>query len=210
MAVIANRRSVMTFFSDPECPHSHRCRIVLSQKGVNVEVYDVDPDNLPEDLLELNPYGSTPTLVDRDLVLFESNVIMEYLDERFPHPPLMPVYPVARAKTRLMMYRMQKDLYTLVNKIAKAMDAAEKESARKELKENLVAISPIFEQMPYFMSEELSLADCCLIPVVWRLPHLGVQLPAAAKPLLKYAEEFFARDAFVASLSEAEKNMRHA
>ncbi len=207
MGVVA-KRSSMTFFSDPSDHYSHRVRIVLAEKGVAVDVYDVDPDNKPEDLASLNPYNSLPTLVDRELVLYEPNVMMEYLDERFPHPPLLPVYPVARAQSRLWIHRIEKDWGDLIRTIltGKGKDA---EAARKELTENLIAITPIFAEMPYFMNEEFSIVDCCMAPILWRLPVLGIELPEKqCKPLLQYMERLFDREAFQASLSEREREMR--
>lgn len=207
MGVVA-KRSSMTFLSDPADHYSHRVRIVLAQKGVTVDIHDIDPDNKPEDLASLNPYNSLPTLVDRDLVLYEPNVMMEYLDERFPHPPLLPVYPVARAQSRLWIHRIEKDWGPLIETIrfGSEKDAAK---ARKELTDSLVAINPIFTEMPFFMSEEYSIVDCCVAPILWRLPALGIELPEKqCKHLLQYMERMFERDSFQASLSEAEREMR--
>lgn len=209
MGVVA-KRSSMTFYSNGEDHYSHRVRIVLAEKGVAVEIHDCDAGDLPEDLASLNPYNSLPTLVDRELVLYEPNVMMEYLDERFPHPPLLPVYPVARAESRLYMHRIQRDWCSLVDQIlADPEDFEEGERLRKELRDSLVAVSPIFAEKDFFMSEEFSLVDCCLAPVLWRLPLLGVELPEdQCKPLLKYMERLFERESFQASLSEAEREMR--
>jgi RNA polymerase-associated protein len=199
----------MTFFSDGRSHYSHRVRIVLAEKGVAVDVIDVDPDNKPEELADHNPYNELPTLVDRDLVLYESAIMMEYLDERFPHPPLLPVYPVARAQSRLLMYRIQKDWNELADVILQDPDAAEAEACRKELRESLIATSPVFAEKPFFMSDEFTIVDCCVAALLWRLPLLGIELPAAqAKPLLKYMDMVFDRDSFKSSLSEAEIDMR--
>jgi len=207
MGVVA-KRSSMTFYSDASDHYSHRVRIVLAEKGVAVEIHDVDPDNKPEDLASLNPYNSLPTLVDRDLVLYDANVMMEYLDERFPHPPLLPVYPVARAQSRLWINRIEKDWAELIKTIQWGADK-DAEAARKELTESLTAIAPIFAEMPYFMSEDFSLVDCCVAPILWRLPVLGIELPEKqCKPLLSYMERLFERESFQASLSEAEREMR--
>lgn len=206
MALAANKRSIMTLFSGSDDLYSHQVRIVLAEKGVTVDVIQVDPIDMPEDLLEVNPYNSVPTLVDRELVLYESRIIMEYLDERFPHPPLMPVYPVARGKTRLMMHRIDSDWYSLVARI-KTGDRAD--DARKELKEGLTAIAPVFAEMPFFMSEEFGLADCYLGPLLWRLPELGIELDSRiAKDVKAYMTRIFERDSFKASLTEAEREMR--
>ncbi|NVK43321.1 MAG: stringent starvation protein A [Oceanospirillaceae bacterium] len=209
MGVVA-KRSSMTFFSNGEDHYSHRVRIVLAEKGVAVDIVDCTENDLPEDLSSLNPYNNLPTLLDRELVLYEPNVMMEYLDERFPHPPLLPVYPVARAESRLYMYRIQRDWCVLADTIlAGKADAAEIERCRKELRDSLVAISPIFAEKEFFMSEEFSLVDCCLAPLLWRLPVMGIELPEAqCKPLLRYMKRIFERDAFQESLSEAEREMR--
>ena len=207
MGVVA-KRSSMTFYSDASDHYSHRVRIVLAEKGVAVEIHDVDPDNKPEDLASLNPYNSLPTLVDRDLVLYDANVMTEYLDERFPHPPLLPVYPVARAQSRLWINRIEKDWAKLIETAQWGSDK-DAEVARKELTESLTAIAPIFADMPYFMSEDFSLVDCCVAPILWRLPALGIELPEKqCKPLLSYMERLFERESFQASLSEAEREMR--
>ncbi|GAB6263312.1 stringent starvation protein A [Photobacterium sp. CCB-ST2H9] len=210
MAVAANKRSVMTLYSDASDMYSHQVRIVLAEKGVSVEIELVDPDNLPEDLLDLNPYNSVPTLVDRELALYQAGIIMEYLDERFPHPPLMPVYPVARGNSRLMMYRIERNWYSLAEKIEKG-SADEAEKARKQLREELLALSPVFAEFPYFMSEEFSLVDCYLAPLLWRLPAMGIDLIGpGSKEVKAYMSRVFERDSFLASLTEAEREMRLA
>ncbi len=209
MSVVA-KHSSMIFYSDGNDHYSQRVRLVLAEKGVTVEIIDVEPGSLPEDLAGLNPYNSLPTLIDRDLVLYESTVIMEYLDERFPHPPLLPVYPVARAESRLFVHRIQKDWCGYVDNIVagRSKDTVIDKS-RKELKESLMAIAPVFSAKPYFMSDEFTLVDCCVAPILWRLPVLGIELPPKhGKPIHDYMERMFQRDAFQASLSEAEMDMR--
>nr|WP_299240306.1 stringent starvation protein SspA [uncultured Halomonas sp.] len=207
MGVVA-KRSSMTFYSGSHDHYSHRVRIVLAEKGVAVDVVEVDEDNRPAELADLNPYNSVPTLLDRDLVLYESKVMMEYLDERFPHPPLLPVYPVARAQSRLWMHRIEREWCPLVEEILNA-GKKDAERARKELRESLVGITPIFDDMAFFMSDEFSLVDCCIAPILWRLPDLGIDLPEKqVQPLMGYMERLFSRDAFKASLSEAEREMR--
>ncbi len=210
MAVIANRRSVMTLFSRPTCPHSHRTRIVLAEKSINVEIVNVDGPNLPEDLLDLNPYHTVPTLVDRDLVLYDSRVIIEYLDERFPHPPLMPVDPVTRAQFRLALFRIEKDWYGLSDVLDSASDKDRKQTAkaRKMLRESLLTAAEVFAAKAFFLSEEFSLVDASIAPILWRLPHYGVELPAQAEPIVKYAERIFERPSFRNSLTELEQEMR--
>ncbi len=207
MALVANRRSVMTLFSDPADPDSHRVRIVLAEKDVTADVIHIDPEHLPEDLSDLNPYNSVPTLVDRDLALYDARVIMEYLDERFPHPPLMPVDPVSRARARLALYHIERDWYGLVPDLISG-EATRAASARKRLREGMLASMEIFQAMPYFLSEEFSLVDCTVIPILWRLPYFGVQLPRQAKPIHGYAERMFSRPSFRESLSETELDMR--
>lgn len=206
---IVTKRSSMTFFSDGKSHYSHRVRIVLAEKGVAVDIIDVDPDNIPQEVADHNPYNDLPTLVDRDLALYEPDIMMEYLDERFPHPPLLPVYPVARAQSRLMMYRIRKDWCSLADKILAAPDAPESEAYRKELRESLIATAPVFAEKPFFMNEDFTIVDCCVAALLWRLPSMGIDLNVApAKPILKYMEKIFQRDAFQASLSEVESEMR--
>ena len=206
MAVVANRRSVMTLFSSPTSPDSHRVRMVLAEKGITVEIVDVDATNKSEDLIDLNPYNTVPTLVDRELVLYDSRAIMEYLDERFPHPPLMPVDPVSRARSRLALYRIEKDWYELVPALeSRGEKTASK--ARKMLRDSLTAGAEVFAAKPYFLSDEFSLVDAAIVPILWRLQRYKVELPRQAKPVIQYAERMFARESFQASLSEAEREM---
>ena len=196
-------------YSDPADHYSHRVRLVLAEKGVVAEIIDVLPGRCPPRLADANPYGSVPTLVDRDLALYESTVVMEYLDERYPHPALLPAYPVDRAKSRLLMHRIQRDWVKLVDQILDSrVKEADKAVARKELRESLIGVSPVFADKPFFLSDELSLVDCCLLPILWRLPQLGIDLPRPAKPLLDYMERMFVREAFQASLSTVERDMR--
>ena len=209
MCVVA-KRSSMIFYSDGRSQYSHRVRIVLAEKGVTVETVNVDPANTPEDLTSLNPYNSLPTLVDRDLVLYEANIMMEYLDERFPHPPLFPVYPVARAQSRLWMYRIQRDWCSTVDDLSAGKGSAgQQDKMRGELRESLVSIAPIFAEKPYFMSDEFSVVDCCVTAILWRLPSLGIHLGnhKSVQPLLEYRARLFARDSVRMSLSDQEKEM---
>lgn len=208
MGVVA-KHSSMVFYSDGNDHYSHRVRLVLAEKGIVVEIVDVERGNMPEDLADLNPYNSLPTLVDRELALYESLVIMEYLDERFPHPPLLPVYPVARAQSRLFIYRIQRDWCGFVDTIiaGRSKDTVI-DKARKELRESLITVAPIFNEKPFFMSDEFTLVDCCVAPILWRLPVLGIELPPKhGKPIQDYMERIFERDSFQASLSEAELDM---
>lgn len=206
MAVAANKRSIMTLFSDTIDIYSHQVRIVLAEKGVGVEISYTDPNNLPEDLIDLNPYGTVPTLVDRELVLYQSHIIMEYLDERFPHPPLMPVYPVSRGQSRLMMHRIEQDWYSLAAQIMRG--EGDLDAARNQLREGLLSIAPLFAETPFFMSEEFSLVDCYLAPLLWRLPSLGIELTGAgSKEVLGYMNRIFARNSFKASLTDQEREI---
>ncbi len=210
MALIANRKSVMTLFSGHSDIYSHRVRIVLAEKGINVEYHYVESDNKPEDLIDLNPYNSVPTLVDRELVLFDSQVIMEYLDERFPHPPLMPVDPVSRARSRQMLYRIQRDWYGLVDKLSQddsTQEDSEKLEARTALRDALSTVAPIFVQKEFFMSDEISVIDCAIAPILWRLASFDIQLPSQAKAVYDYAERLFERETFISSLSDAEQEL---
>jgi len=203
MAVVANKKSVMTLYTGENDLYSHRVRIVLAEKGLSAETIEIDRHEAPEDLLEINPYNTVPTLVDRNLVLYHSRIIMEYLDERFPHPPLLPVYPVARAQVRLMIHRIEKDWYSLVEQVKSGND-----KARKELLESILSIAPLFQQMPYLMSEEFSLIDCTVAPLLWRLPEYGIELPANAKSVQSYMERMFDRKSFQRSLTETEREIR--
>ena len=207
MAILAGRRPVMTLFSNAACPQSHRVRLVLAEKGISVEVVEVGDDSFTEDLVELNPYGSVPTLVDRDLVLYNTQIIMEYLDDRYPHPPLMPVDPVARARVKLYIYRMERDWYSLLNSFVTG-EAKKSAEARNIIRDGLTVIAPIFQQKPFFMSDELTLADYTLLPLLWRLQAYDIELPASAKPLLDYAERLFASIPFKRSMSAAERELR--
>lgn len=203
----ASRRSVMTLYSHPESIHSHRVRLVLAEKGVNAEILEADSGRAVQDLADLNPYGETPTLVDRDLVLYDSKVIAEYLDERFPHPPLMPVDPVTRAKARLVVSRIERDWYGLLTSLD--VPSGGGEQARKRLSESLTASDELFASArPFFLGDELTMMDCALGPLLWRLPHYGVELPASAAHVHDYAERFFARVPFQKSLSDVERAMR--
>ncbi len=207
---VVTKRSSMTYFSDGRDHYSHRVRIVLAEKGVSVDVVDVDPRHKPTELADLNPYNSLPTLVDRDLVLYESKVMMEYLDERFPHPPLLPVYPVARAESRLWMHRIERDWAPLVDTVLHSKSKETVTKARKELKESLLAVAPIFAEKDFFMSEEFTLVDCCLGPILWRLEMMDINLGKSkqTQPLMDYMERIFAREAFQESLTDYEKEMR--
>ena len=206
MVNLTTRKSVMTLFSSPTCAMSHCARFVLHEKGVTADIEYYDPSDPPEDLLELNPNAISPTLIERDLVLYDARIIMEYLDERFPHPPLHQMDPVSRANARMLIKRIDQDWYRLLDEI---LNSGEKKSARakKMLKENLISAIPAFEARPYFMSEEFSLIDCALAPLLWRLPSLGIDLASLGEALNTYAQRIFERDAFIASLSEAEEEM---
>jgi len=206
MAQVTNRRLAMTLFSSDLCPYCHIVRIVLAEKGINFEIQNVELNNTPEDLRDLNPYNEVPTLVDRDLVLYDYRVIVEYLDERFPHPPLMPVDPVSRARNRLMLHRVERDWYKMVDVILTGNGDVEK--ARKDLRDSLVGASPIFDQKAFFLSDEFTLMDAALAPMLWRLPQFGIELPAVARPLIDYAERMFERESFQASLTEGERELR--
>ncbi len=197
----------MSLYSDATHPASHAVRFVLAEKAINVEIHNVDGDDRPEDLVDLNPYDSVLTLVDRDLVLYEPHIIMEYLDERFPHPPLMPVDPVARANNRLYRYRIQRDIYMAAESI-ESNDPKRNDSGRKALKDQMTAIAPVFEQKDFFMTDEYSLVDCYLAPVLWRLSYYGIKLPSQAKGIAKYAKNLFERDSFETSLTEEEAELR--
>jgi stringent starvation protein A len=199
----------MTLFSAPNDPWSHRTRIVLAEKGIGIEIVSVEPGRFPEDLLDLNPYHSVPTLVDRDLVLYDSRVIMEYLDERFPHPPLMPVDPVTRAQFRLALYRIERDWYGLIQQIEQEPDKKQTVKLKKILRDTILQSADLFKLKPFFLSDEFSLVDATIAPVLWRLAHYEIDLPREQAPAIhKYASLVFARPAFRDSLSDLEQEMR--
>lgn len=208
MAVIANRRSVMTLFSRPTDIHSHRTRLVLAEKNINIEIVNVPGPELPEDLMDLNPYHTVPTLVDRDLTLYDSRVIIEYLDERFPHPPLMPVDPVMRAQFRLALFRIETDWYSLAEEAETTSDGKLSAKSRKLLRESILQSAELFGARPYFLSEEFSLVDASIAPVLWRLPVYGIELGSQAGPIEAYMKRVFARRSFRQSLTELEQEMR--
>ena len=209
-SAVVSKRSSMTLFSDSTNHYSHRVRIVLAEKGVTVDLIESDSGIAPAELADVNPYNTMPTLVDRDLVLYESKVMMEYIDERFPHPPLLPVYPVARAESRLLMYRIERDWCSLVDAIQNSRSDNVVTKSAKELRDGLMAIAPIFAEKPYFMSEEFTLVDCCIAPILWRLPSLGVDIRPGkqSKPLLAYMDSLFRRESFQESLTVHEREMR--
>jgi len=207
MASQANRKPIMTLYTGTKDPCSHRTRIVLQEKDVECQFVEVDYDKKPRELAELNPYNQVPTLVDRDLVLYESLIINEYLDERLPHPPLMPVDPVSRARARLMLRRFDKDWYRLLPTI-EGDDKKLANKARAIIRDGLTVVSPIFKEQKFLLGEEFSLVDCALVPILWRLPVFKIDLPRQAKPMMEYAERIFERKSFQASLTETEREMR--
>jgi stringent starvation protein A len=202
----AARKPIMTLYSGTSDPWSHRTRIVLFEKDIECQIVDVDVNKKPRELGELNPYNQVPTMVDRDLVLYESNIINEYLDERLPHPPLMPVDPVSRARARLMLVRFDRDWYGLIRDITGG-DRKSATKARHTLRDGLTVISPIFKEQPFALGEEFSLVDCSLAPLLWRLDYWDIELPRQAKPILDYANKLFQRKSFKLSLTEAERAM---
>ena len=200
-------RSVMTLFSSPDSVYSHRARIVLAEKDIQAVIQQINGGQEAEDLYDLNPYGSLPPLVDRDLALYDSRVIVEYLDERFPHPPMMPVDPVSRAHARLALYRVETDWYTLLGDLETG-EKSRRDKARNALRDSISAAADVFAARPFFLSEEFSMADAWIAPILWRLPHWGVKLPKQASAVEAYAERIFAREGFRRSLSEAERALR--
>jgi RNA polymerase-associated protein len=203
MAIIA-KRTIMSLFSSEDDLYSHQVRIVLAEKGVNVDILPVRSD-IPQELLDVNPYGTIPTLIDRELVLYEARIILEYLDERFPHPPLLPVYPVARAESRKMLHRIEHDWYSRISAI-KAGD----EASRKLLSDSFLSLEPVFAAKPYFLSEEFSLLDCAIVPLLWRFPQLGIEIPNDSKGIVNYMKRLFSRTSIQDSLTDTERHLRVA
>lgn len=198
---------MMRLYSGTTCPFSHRCRIVLYEKGMDFEIIDVDLFNKPEDLAVMNPYNQVPVLVDRDLILYESNIINEYIDDRFPHPQLMPADPVMRARARLFLFRFEQELFSHVQSIEKGSQKAA-EKGRQLIRESLIQIAPVFTRQKYMLGDEYTMLDVAIAPLLWRLDHYGIQLPKQAAPLMKYAERIFSRPAFIDALTPSEKVMR--
>jgi RNA polymerase-associated protein len=198
----------MTLFSRPTDLHSHRTRLVLAEKNINIEIASVMGDALPEDLMDLNPYHTVPTLVDRDLTLYDSRVIIEYLDERFPHPPLMPVDPVMRAQFRLALFRIETDWYSIAEESEAGADGKLSSKSRKLLRESILQSTELFGAKPYFLSDEFSLVDATIAPILWRLPVYGIDLGYEAGAIEDYMKRVFARRSFQQSLTELEQEMR--
>jgi RNA polymerase-associated protein len=197
-----NRHGLMTVYSGRDCPLSHQTRIVIHEKGIEANLVYLDKSEWPEEVAAVNPYATGPTLIDRDLVLFNASIINDYLDERFPHPSLMPVDPVARAKARLTLLRIDRDWYSLWDALIN-----NNKKARKMLTEDLTVLAPLFAEYPYFMGDEFSLLDCSIAPILWRLPALNIRLSNHAKAVLDYAHRIFSRDSFQASLTDKERAM---
>lgn len=198
---------MMTLYSGSTDPYSHRCRIVLFEKDMDFEVIDVDMHNKPEEIASISPSGKMPVLVERDLILTESNIINEYIDERFPHPQLMPPDPVMRARARLVLFNFEHDLFTHVNTLEHSLGKAS-DKARQEIRDSLSQLTPILTKQKYLMNDEFSMLDVAIAPLLWRLEHYGVELPKVAAPVLKYRERLFSRPAFISALTPTEKALR--
>jgi stringent starvation protein A len=207
MAASLYMRNALTLFSARDDVLCHRVRLVLAAKGVSYDLVSVDPTKPPEDLIDLNPYHSVPTLVERDLVLYSASVVTEYLDERYPHPPLMPIDPLSRARLRLAMLRLEHEWVPHVQAVQYG-NKAQKEAGRKRLKELLLTSLPLFKASKFFLNPEMSLADCALAPIVWRLPALGVQLPKEAKPIEDYGDRIFRHPGYARSMTPEERALR--
>ncbi len=198
--------TMMNLYSGTTCPFSHRCRIVLYEKQMDFQVIDVDLFNKPEDIAVINPYNRVPVLVDRDLVLYESNIINEYIDERFPHPQLMPPDPIMRARARQLLFTMEHELFSHIETLEKNLKAAEK--SRQHVRDRLTELAPIFIKQKHMLGDEFSMLDVAIAPLLWRLDHYGIELSKAAAPLMKYAERVFSRQGFIDALTPSEKIMR--
>jgi RNA polymerase-associated protein len=201
---------MMVLYSGTTCPFSQRCRFVLFEKGMDFEIRDIDLYNKPEDIAVMNPYGQVPILVERDLILYESSIINEYIDERFPHPQLMPADPVMRARTRLFLYNFEKELFVHVSTLENRIDPNPKaqEQARQNIRDRLAQLAPMLLKNKYMLGDEFSMLDVAVAPLLWRLDHYGIELPKTAAPLQKYAERIFSRPAYIEALTPSEKVMR--
>ena len=207
MTNVSNRRSMMGLFSGNTCISSHQVRFVLREKGITTDIQSVDGKKVPEDLIALNPYASIPTLTDRELVIYDSGVIIEYLDERYPHPPLMPVSPVDRAKIRLALVSLEADIVSTAIELDAALGSRNENSLRKKLKSMLNASLDLFSSNKYFLNDELTVIDCVLAPILWRLEYFGISLGKEQKAITDYMERVFSRETFQNSLSEDEEEM---
>ena len=207
MTNVSNRRSMMGLFSGNTCIRSHQVRFVLREKGITTDIQNVDGKKVPEDLIALNPYASIPTLTDRELVIYDSSVIIEYLDERYPHPPLMPVSPVDRAKIRLALVSLEADIVSTAIELDAALGTRNENSLRKKLKSMLNASLDLFSSNKYFLNDELTVIDCVLAPILWRLEYFGISLGKEQKAIADYMERVFSRETFQNSLSEDEEEM---
>jgi len=198
---------MMQLYSGTTCPFSHRCRFVLYEKGMDFQVIDVDMYNKPEDIAVMNPYNRLPVLVERDLILYESNIINEYIDERFPHPQLMPADPVMRARARLMLFNMEVELFSQIESIESGKEK-QVERSRAHVTDRLIELAPVFTKTKYMLGDDFTMLDVAIAPLLWRLDHYGIRLSKAAAPLAKYAERIFSRPAFIEALTPSEKVMR--
>ena len=207
MTNVSNRRSMMGLFSGNTCIRSHQVRFVLREKGITTDIQNVDGKKIPEDLIALNPYASIPTLTDRELVIYDSGVIIEYLDERYPHPPLMPVSPVDRAKVRLALVSLEADIVSAAIELDGVLGSRNENSVRKKLKSMLNASLDLFSANKYFLNDELTVIDCVLAPILWRLEYFGISLGKEHKAITDYMERVFSRETFQNSLSEDEEEM---
>lgn len=198
--------TMMNLYSGTTDPFSHRCRIVLYEKGMDFQVIDVDLYNKPEDIAVINPYNRVPVLVDRDLILYDSNIINEYIDERFPHPQLMPPDPIMRARARQLLHTVELELFSHIEPLEKNVKTADK--SRQHLRDRLTELTAIFSKQKYMLGEEFSMLDVAIAPLLWRIDHYGIDLPKSAAPLLKYAERIFSRQGFIDALTPSEKVMR--
>jgi RNA polymerase-associated protein len=200
---------MMTLYSGTTCPFSHRCRIVLYEKGMDFHIADIDVFNMPEEIAQMNPYNRLPILVERDLNLYESNIINEYIDERFPHPQLMPADPVMRARARLSLYHFENELFNHVE-VLESNATKNHDKARIAIRDYLIQMAPVFAnpKQKFMLGEEFSMLDVAIAPLLWRLDHYDIVLPRAAAPILKYRERLFTRQAFIDSLTPSEKAMR--
>ena len=189
-------------------------RLVLAEKDISCEIKEFDPEGkMPDELPSLNPYNKLPVLVDREVTIYEPRIILEYLDERFPHPPLLPIYPNEKAECRLLIYRIEKEWLPLIDKMMEPkISQKEFDKLKKDLVSLVSSIVLVLKEKPYFMNDEFTLVDCYMSAILYRLPYLSVTIPntKSFSTLRKYQEKLFSRPSFDLSLTDSERDLKYS